>query len=330
MGGRGPTQRDLSVDELAGYVRAALGPDAVVVAAAELTGGGFATVWRLTVRNGRHVRDVVLKVGPAPGTRLLSYEAGLAAAEADYYRRVPAGVPVPQVLGDGPDWLLVTHLPGVALSELGGQDTARARYATGAALARVHTVTGPRFGYPEPRPGGRTWPAAFAAIIEALLGDAVAWDVAVPADRIRAAVARHHDRLAAVDRPALLHVDLWDGNVLVGADGGLTGLVDGERHLYGDPLLDAVSPALFRRIEDEPDQPFLRGYADTAGAPLELDPVRLALYRMHLYLIMVVELPSRGQPAADEFLTGLLSAEVDALHRNGPAGPRPSPASGAP
>lgn len=314
---RGPTQRELTRGDLARYVRAGLGPDAVVVAAGELTGGGFATVWRLTVRHGERTRDLVLKVGPAPGTRLLSHEAGLAAAEADYYRRVPAGVPVPQVLGGGPDWLLVTHLPGVPLSELGGQDTARARYATGAALARVHTVTGPRFGYPEPRVGGRTWPAAFATIVEALLADAVAWDVAVPADRIRAAVHRHHDRLAAAERPALLHVDLWDGNVLVGADGSLTGLVDGERHLYGDPLLDAVSPALFRHVEDEPDQPFLRGYADTAGAPLHLDPVRLALYRMHLYLTMVVELPSRGRPPGDEFLTGLLAAELDALHRSG-------------
>ena len=53
-------------------------------------------------------------------------------------------------------------------------------------------------------------------------------------------------------RPALLHFDLWDGNVLGGPD-GLTGLVDGERWLFGDPLMDIVSPALRRRIEREPD-----------------------------------------------------------------------------
>ena len=81
---------------------------------------------------------------------------------------------------------------------------------------------------------------------------------ALPAG-IAASVERHRACLATVTRPALLHFDLWDGNVL-GPDGSLTGLVDGERYLYGDPLLDLVSPALFRRIEDEPDHPFLRGY----------------------------------------------------------------------
>ncbi|GIJ37817.1 hypothetical protein [Micromonospora andamanensis] len=41
----------------------------------------------------------------------------------------------------------------------------------------------------------------------------------------------------------------------------MCGLVDGERFLYGDPLLDLVSPLLFRGAEDEPRHPFLRGYA---------------------------------------------------------------------
>jgi aminoglycoside phosphotransferase (APT) family kinase protein len=314
---RSPTQRGLTRADLAAHVRAGLGADAVLADAAELGGGGFAAVWRLRLGDGR---DVVLKAGPPPGTPLLRYETGIVAAEADYYRRVRAaapGVPVPEVLAAGDDWVLVTHLPGLPLTDVGGDAADAVRHQVGAALARIHQVTGPRYGYPAPRTGAATWPAAFAAIVDDLLDDAVTWGVAlpVPAALIRDTVARHAGLLAAVDRPALLHVDLWDGNVLAEGD-RLTGLVDGERHLYGDPLLDLVSPALFRRIEDEPAHPLLRGYAEAAGRALGLDRRRLALYRAHLYLLMLVEMPSRGM-AADrdrrDLLQGMLSAELTTL-----------------
>ncbi|GAA0807491.1 phosphotransferase family protein [Spirilliplanes yamanashiensis] len=315
---RSPTQRALTPTDLTGYLRAALGDAAGIEAAAELGGGGFAAVWGLRLTDGR---DVVLKVGPPPGVHLLRYEAGIAAAEARYFRlvadRVP-GVPVPEVLAAGDDWLLTRRLPGRPLSELADpSDTATARFELGAALARLHTVTGDRFGYTGAgRTAADTWPAAFAAIIDDLLADAETWRVRLPVPDalIRATVARHAPVLAAVDRPALLHVDLWDGNVLT-EHGRLTGLVDGERHLYGDPLLDLVSPALFRRIEDEPGHPLLRGYA-SAGAPLRLDRRRLALYRTHLYLLMLVEMPSRGittDRGRRDLLEGLLSAELTAL-----------------
>jgi len=119
--------------------------------------------------------------------------------------------------------------------------------------------------------------------------------------------------LATVTRPALLHFDLWDGNVLA-AGGQLTGLVDGERFLWGDPLLDLVSPALYHRIEDEPEHPFLRGYAAATGLVLDdAARTRLALYRIHLYLLMLAEGPSRGIPIGGKrhnHLTELLEGEI--------------------
>jgi aminoglycoside phosphotransferase (APT) family kinase protein len=103
-----------------------------------------------------------------------------------------------------------------------------------------------------------------------------------------------------------------DGNVLGDRD-GLTGLVDGERWLWGDPLVDFVSPALFRRIEDEPDRPFLAGHG-----PVVLDPRRLGLYRVHLALLMLVEMPGRGMVGPEwtgrrERVTRHLEAELAAL-----------------
>jgi hypothetical protein len=99
-GVRSPTQCDLGVADIAALVRTGLG--AGVTDAAELTGGGFATVWRASLTDGR---DVVVKVGPAPGARLLGYEDGLIAAEAEYFRlvgdRAPAHLYV-LMLAEGP------------------------------------------------------------------------------------------------------------------------------------------------------------------------------------------------------------------------------------
>ncbi|MET8231661.1 phosphotransferase [Micromonospora sp. NPDC005298] len=330
----GPTQRPLTTDDVAYLVRASFGPRTRVREAGPLTGGGYATVWWAALDDDRRV---VLKVAPPVGTPLLRYERGLCAAEARYFRlvadRAPQ-VPVPAVLHHGTDpaygeWLVTAMLPGRSLHELSGRgvDDGPARYDLGVALAALHRITGDRFGYDGARAGGATWRAAFTGMLDALLADAVDWDVPLPVtgDDLHALVRRHAEVLDEVRRPALLHFDCWDGNVLAepDADGRLRlrGLVDGERYLYGDPLLDLVSPRLFRRAEDEPDHPLLVGYRAASAEPLVLDDSarrRLALYRLHLYLLMTVEMPSRGMTpdshrGRHERLATLLGEEITAL-----------------
>src|SRR5262249_24407903 len=151
----------LTPDDVAGYVRSALGADAPVRACSPLAGGGFAAVWRVHLADGH---TVVLKVGPPPGVPLLRYEKDLVAEEARYYAIVPADVPVPRFLHAGPDWHLSTSLPGTPLTDVSG-DTATARAELGAAVARLHTVTGERFGYTGDRAHGATWRAAFTAMV---------------------------------------------------------------------------------------------------------------------------------------------------------------------
>ena len=331
-----PTQQRLSPPVIADLVRTAIGAE--VGACEELAGGGFAAVWRADLADGR---TVVVKVGPRSDVPLLEYEARMLQAEAEYLRLVERGapaVPLPRVLHYSPggdridgEWLVTTFLPGLPLTRLATQwpqvDDGPVRRDLGAAIAAIHRITGDRYGYSGDRPHGATWREAFTAIVESMLADAAAWgvDLASPPARVRAALHRHGELLDLVRRPALLHFDLWDGNLLVsvGADGGarLAGLVDGERYLFGDPLLDLVSPVILRRIEDEPDHPFLAGYAEAAGEPIVLDEpavLRVALYRMHLYLLMSVEMPSRGMttPAdqpRQEWVATHLNAELDLL-----------------
>ena len=85
------------------------------------------------------------------------------------------------------------------------------------------------------------------------------------------------------------------------ADGHLTGLVDGERYLFGDPMVDFASPALFQDMLEDPDHPFLRGYDRVR--PLKIDDGvrrRLWLCQLYLYLLMIVEYPSRGMVPAED------------------------------
>lgn len=140
----------------------------------------------------------------------------------------------------------------------------------------------------------------FAAIVEDVLADAATWGVDLPVD---AQVIRQCSPAPGLDGA------MW-----------LSGLVDGEWFLFGDPLIDFVSPAISQRMEDFPEHPFLRGYAQTLGRPITFNAGakrRLALYRMHLYLLMTVELPSRAMNPGNHTYRGkALAAEVEALKAN--------------
>ena len=117
--------------------------------AAELSGGGFAAVWHAGLADGR---DVVVKVGPAAGARLLRYERGLIAAEAAYFRTVragAAGVPVPEVLHLGADWIVTTLLPGDGLTGLSDS-------AGSATSSAPPGITPPSRRSPGPRSTGST------------------------------------------------------------------------------------------------------------------------------------------------------------------------------
>jgi fructosamine-3-kinase len=301
-----PTQRAFTEADVAAAARTAF-PDTPMVRCARFSGGSFGTAWRVELADGR---TVALKVGPDPAAKLLRYEAGMLGAEADYLRLVEAGapdVPSPRLLYQHPDWLFMTLVPGTPLVDLPAEvDTTPAREQSGVAIARLHGVTGEYFGYPGDRPRADSWPAAYAAMVEDLIADAADWGVPlpVPADELRAVIAARHDVLAGVTTPVLLHFDLWDGNVLATVSDGvarLGGLVDGERYLFGDPMVDFASPWMLRDILAGPEHPFVRGYRSVR--PFTVDSAvrcRYAFGQLYLYLVMVVEVRSRAITGDDE------------------------------
>jgi aminoglycoside phosphotransferase (APT) family kinase protein len=275
-----------------------------------LTGGTFNAVHLVSLADGTRL---VVKIPPAAGTPLLRYERqGILATEALYYQLAGEcrDVTVPDVVAvDTADaaggYLVMTECPGTPWPQLApppaGAERDELRAALGGQVARLHTITGPGFGYPsEPvGPLRETWRAAFFDMVNAVLADAETFAVTLPrpiADilewfNVRAVV------LDEVTTPALVHFDLWDGNILVesGPAGHRIGaLIDAERAFWGDPLAEFVSLALYGDIER--DTAFLDGYRG-AGGTVTFDVaarLRLSLYRAYLYLIMWVETAPRG------------------------------------
>lgn len=317
-----PAPLDASTLHALATVLAPLGP---LDRAELLTGGMFATTYRATLADGTRV---VVKTAPTATDRLLRYEQDLLRTEALVYG-LAADRPdllMPRVLLTDlsrsvlpSDVLVVTHLDGTPLADLGEVDDAtsqRAQHELGAFMARLHTVRGDRFGYPNHATGlhAATWPEAFGAMAGALLDDAAAWGAEVPAARVRAALARHATALAEVRSPALVHTDLWPGNLFVEpATGALIGVIDTERAVWGDPLLE-LAGADQMGLGPVPGA-LLEGYASAGGSLALGTPsgdARLWLYRMHMSLVLTVEIGPRGYTG--DWLVGHRAKAWENLH----------------
>ncbi|WP_169164287.1 phosphotransferase family protein [Cellulomonas taurus] len=280
----------------------ALAPLGEVADLTPLTGGMFATSVRVDLADGRRL---VAKTAPADDDRLLHYERDLLRTEALVYRIAgddPA-LPMPElVLTD----MSRAHLPGdlVVASWIDGvradtvpelaEATAPLRNRDlGRMMAALHRHVGDQFGYPSGPDDlrGDSWVETFTAMVEALLTDAATWEVPLPVERIRAALHRHQGALAEVDRPALVHADLWPGNLFVHPESGaLTGVIDPERAFWGDPMFDLIACDPLR--VGAPDEHLLAGYR-AAGGVIDPTSPRLALCRMYLALIMRIEVRPR-------------------------------------
>jgi aminoglycoside phosphotransferase (APT) family kinase protein len=199
-----------------------------------------------------HEKDYVLRIAPDPHETFVFYEKNMMKQEPGLHRiiRENTDVPVARIYTfdeshtDIPrDFLLMERLPGEPVSQSPVADTDRVLYEVGQALARVHAITAQQYGYlgpHRPMPPQDTWVDAFALMWDRMIGDIEALGYYSP--REAQALRRFfedHRSLFDRDVPArLLHMDVWAQNILVDAHGGLSGLVDWDRALWGDPEIE--------------------------------------------------------------------------------------------
>ncbi|MCK2037891.1 aminoglycoside phosphotransferase family protein [Microbacterium sp. SSW1-49] len=287
----------------------------------ELADGTYNAAYRVALADGA---QVVVKVAPPDDLPRLAYEHALMRSEVSYYARAAGRAPVPAVLAEDftrrlidRDVIVLSFLDGAPLQRIGSdltpQGLTAVRAELGTAVARLHEVRGESFGYD--RPGDRdslrgdTWSEAFSRIWDAAVSDIVRYRVRIgPSEELlRSTVRRHSALLDEVSEPTLVHFDLWDGNVFAAHDGDaarLTGLIDGERMFWGDPLAELVSTSLFR--EPAEDVAFNVAYARAGGREWTFDEdqrTRLALYDAYLCMLMLAEAVPRGYRGMDAVMS---------------------------
>jgi fructosamine-3-kinase len=222
-------------------------------------------VARLVPLHGGDLSEVV-RVDLEDGTRLVAKTGPLAGREARMLQAMAAaGAPVPRVVAASQALLVMEYLPEAPASPAGWA-------SLGTALAGLHGATGASYGWdedyafgPAPLPNARTddWPAFWA---ERRL---LAWPEHLPTDlarRLEALAARLPDRLPRRPPPALLHGDLWSGNVLFMAAGAA--MIDPACY-HGHAEVDLAMLHLFGR----PSPAFWEGYGAAEPGMEERRPV---------------------------------------------------------
>lgn len=234
---------DPSIADLGGRLGSA------VVAAKRLAGGDVADTRALVLADGRRL---VAKLAPRGGL----------AIEAFMLRYLARHAPVPAVvLGD--DTVLVLEM-----IENDGRVTAAAQADLADRAAGLHAVRGPSFGFerdtvigplPQANPETPRWLPFFRDARLLPMADAAESAGALPPG-CRARLDRLAGRLDGLveepAHPALLHGDLWGGNVLW-RGGRVAALIDPALY-HGHPEMDLAFLTLFGSVSE----PFFRRYAE--------------------------------------------------------------------
>ena len=318
------SKRNIDVAVARQMIAAAFGAHAAIGRYAELRDGYFNAAYQIDMADGRRA---VLKVAPSPSVRVMRYEHGILGSEVHMLRlvREHTNVPVPEVYFHDDSltildsaYFLMSFVTGRAFNLVRDSYTPQRRaiveQTVGSYLRQINAISGPYFGYPvQASRGYKSWRQAFLAMFEDLLQDGVEKGVELPIayDTLRRQVEAAAPALDDVRIPQLVHWDLWDGNIFVEPKTGLiTGLIDFERALWGDPLMEFQ----YRTLEVSPA--FESGYgASLLDAPSAR--TRRTLYNLYLYLIMVIECSYRHYETDDQdrWARQQLTADLDRLAR---------------
>jgi aminoglycoside phosphotransferase (APT) family kinase protein len=270
----------------------AAGEDAVL----ELKEGWFNVAYSVRLADGR---EAILKIAPPQDAEVMLYEMDIMATEVASMRLVrknPA-IPVPEIyfsddahdLCDS-DYFFMEKIHGDNLEHVKASlppDTQEAiELRIGEIIREINGFPGTYFGYDgNPDLRGNTWQEAFIKIVESVLEDAARKNAVFDYrdDELRAALLKHAPALEEIRTPCLVHWDAWDPNLFV-KDGRITGIIDFERALWAEPLMEAQ----FRLLSFGAGVTnTMRGYGKTSFTFAEEQ--RCHLYSLHLALVMNTE-----------------------------------------
>ncbi len=236
--------------------------------------------------------DLVVRIAPSEDAGFVFYERGMMAQEPEIHTivRRRTDIPAPRVIvyDDSRsilprDTIVLERLPGRAMyaRRLTEEAVERALEQTGAYLKALHTrCTARQYGYlgaHAPMRPADTWRDAFMEMWERLVTDLEGCGVYRPedADLARQALGENISLFDYSEPASLLHMDVWTQNILTDDEGTVSGILDWDRALWGDPEIEY---AVLSYCGFDTDA-FWRGYG---GRPNLTDEANI---RRHFYLL---------------------------------------------
>jgi aminoglycoside phosphotransferase (APT) family kinase protein len=297
----------ISLETAQTLVTAHLGGRAKINRYTELIDGMYNAVYLIELVDGQ---KSVLKVAPPDHVKVLRYEKDILHAEVEVLQLVRAQteVPTPEVIAYDSsrglidhDYFLMTYVPGIALHKirqhLTTDDQRSIDFRTGEYLRQMNAIQGACFGYfAQSEYHFPTWQQAFCNMIEHVMQDGreAGVELPVPYDTLTTRLQPYYTILAEITKPVLVHWDLWDGNIFIDPETKeITGILDFERALWGDPLMEVN----FGAFGTNPDM--IEGYGldllETSNAK-----IRRTLYNIYLWLVMIIECTYRQYQTKDQ------------------------------
>ncbi|WP_239615988.1 phosphotransferase family protein [Cohnella mopanensis] len=257
----------------------------------ELSDGWANSAYSIELEDGR---KVVLKARPPEGIRFMRCEVDLMKTEVHAMRQLSSSgeLPIPRIYAYDQslellpvEYFIMEHLEGRPYNQvkldLSEEQREEIYLQIGKLNRLINEVQGSGFGFYS-QPSFRSWRDAFAEMIFGVVADGKDAGVTMPIayEELEKLIEKQLDCLNDVVEPRLLHWDLWDGNVFV-KDGQVTGIIDFERALWGDPLMEHY----FSHFHSS--EAFRQGYGLSAKESSQLS--RIKLYDLYLDLILYVE-----------------------------------------
>lgn len=289
------TKQKLTEDEIQRMVNHAFGENCKACKITEADEGWYSAVYLISLSNGR---NVLLKVAPSSSVNTMRYEKNIMYTEVEVTKLLKAqgNIPVPEVYFYDNTGKVIENeyyfrqlFNGMAYNKvkdaLPKETVESIEKELGMYNKKINSVKGKSFGlFSQKDNMSEKWSDAFLSMVKGLLQDACEYDIKLPMEyeKIQDIFESQRTVLDLVKEPSLIHWDLHAGNVFIDDNNKIEGIIDFERSLWGDPLMEFY----FSDFADR--KYFSLGYGDSMIDTKE-GKIRRKLYDLYLYLVMVIE-----------------------------------------
>jgi aminoglycoside phosphotransferase (APT) family kinase protein len=279
-----------------------------VIKIAELTEGFFNIAYLIVLQDNR---EVILKIAPPSDTIIMTHENNIMYSEVTSMIMIESktNCPVAKVLFyDNShticdvDYFIMEKLEGKSFNSiidtLSETEKEKINYEMGVYNRQLNSIYGEKFGYfGQPDKQGENWFEVFKSMVRDVIYDAkrLSVDLKISVEHILELLDRDKSYFEEVRVPKFVHWDLWAGNIFV-SDGKITGLIDFERCLWADELMEVG----FRTYEY--NERFFQGYDIDNLKNNQL--IRVKWYDVYLFLIWSIEGTYRKYETKDLYTCG--------------------------